>query len=893
MTQPPFAPLPGQLPMFLSEQYSLLTAHLSSATEQTDCMMVICGADGSGKTLLLNRYIASLGEDVSYATFDETCADGVQFYCVLLRQLGFQDITGSLKELRHIAREFLIHRGKANDPVLLIIDNAHLVKASVFEQLRWLAETKVEERRVLSMVLAGNADLPRILESPAMRSIQFRSRINFNIRVYSEEETGDYVRHRLRLAGGITAAKFSDDARPLIYRFTGGVPKSINELCNELLSEAHARKTRVISANLVRSVADSHQFELPAHPPENKRRRKTDSNIKLVKPDQRKAERITSRQVAPMEAGKESDIYVQDLLDQISVLSGQTGEFKAASKQALRDVGERDERIARLSEQLAQTESDLEQSRSDMDHRDEEIRGLKVQLAQFEAAWEQARSDIGGRDEEIARLKAQFVEAESGKELTLTELGARDAEIAELRKQLEKINSEFEQARSDIGARDGEIDALRAQLAEVGSEQEQALTKIVSRDEKIVELKEQLAKYESDKELALSDIRARDGEIGELKEQLAEYESDKELALSEIRARDGEIGELRERVSELDSQSQQALLDMAARDKEIVKLEKQLAARTKESERLASRAEDKADKIRQLKNDLSENNSVLKKSEKVSDKYSNDLVKEQNATERAKEALAMAEAKIERLDRINSELQTSVSELTRDLRQANGEVGRNELLEARVAAFQEDIDSNARELVERDKKLCELEKSLHEVQKERESLRGSADAMGELEQRLADKEARIAELETTLSSLIQENARLEAQPSGNQALARSSKSETKVKTGITNSSASEESARPISRLEVFKGGKIEKTIEIAEGTSRIMIGRNDDCDLCLESEYVSRHHALIFFAGERVHIEDLNSFNGTIVNSKRFVRCDLKPDDDVVIGDFHIRPRRT
>ena len=230
MKRPPFAKLSVPSQLFHSDQYSVLADHLASATEQSDFLLVLCGAEGSGKTTLLNRHILNLDEDVSYASFDDTCTDGTQFYCGLLRQLGFHDIAGKLNELRNIAREFLIHRGIAGDPVLLIVDNAHLVCASVLEQLRWISETAVEDRRVLSVVLAGNSDLPRIMGSPAMRKLKFQRHVDFNIRVYSEQETEDYVRHRLRLSGGADAAKIAHEAHPVIYRFTGGIPDLINRL---------------------------------------------------------------------------------------------------------------------------------------------------------------------------------------------------------------------------------------------------------------------------------------------------------------------------------------------------------------------------------------------------------------------------------------------------------------------------------------------------------------------------------------------------------------------------------------------------------------------------------------------------------------------------------------
>ena len=110
LTRAPFSRLVQPSEIFRSEQYSLLMGHLAAATAQADCRVVIRGADGSGKTTLLNRYIDTLDDDISFATINETCADETQFYEAFLRQLGFNDISGSMRELRSITREFLVHR---------------------------------------------------------------------------------------------------------------------------------------------------------------------------------------------------------------------------------------------------------------------------------------------------------------------------------------------------------------------------------------------------------------------------------------------------------------------------------------------------------------------------------------------------------------------------------------------------------------------------------------------------------------------------------------------------------------------------------------------------------------------------------------------------------------
>ena len=98
-----------------------------------------------------------------------------------------------------------------------------------------------------------------------------------------------------------------------------------------------------------------------------------------------------------------------------------------------------------------------------------------------------------------------------------------------------------------------------------------------------------------------------------------------------------------------------------------------------------------------------------------------------------------------------------------------------------------------------------------------------------------------------------------------------------------------ESAAGIAALEVFRDGKSEQVLEIAGSESRIMIGRSEDSELCLKSEFVSRHHALIICSDNGLYIEDLNSFNGTLVNSDKISRRKLEIGDTVMIGKFEIK----
>ncbi len=146
---------------------------------------------------------------------------------------------------------------------------------------------------------------------------------------------------------------------------------------------------------------------------------------------------------------------------------------------------------------------------------------------------------------------------------------------------------------------------------------------------------------------------------------------------------------------------------------------------------------------------------------------------------------------------------------------------------------------------------------------------------------------------TGTQAQLTENSKLIAQPKTE---ARDSpKPEKQLTARATASrldSTAEQSAGIITAFEVVRDGKIEQVMEIAEGQSRIMIGRGEDNELRLNSKFVSGHHALIFCTEKGLYIEDLNSSNGTRVNSRTITRCDLRAGDIVMIGDFQIRLRQ-
>ena len=741
-TRPLFAQLSDPSQIFHTEQYSTLMAHLASATERPDCLVVVCGADGSGKTTLLNRYIKSLGDDISFATIDETCDGEKEFYGAFLRQLGFSEITGTEGELRRITKEFLINRGMADDPVLMMIDNAHLVSPSVLEQLRSIAAIKVKNRRAISVVLAGNSDLVRVMESPAMSQTKFQSHVQFAIRAYTEEETANYVWHHLRLAGGIDAVKFSKEAHPLIYRYTGGTPSLINMLCNALLTEAHTLKTKVVTDELVRTVADNRKLLPHVVPLQSKGRRKTDPDFKLVQPDRQTEERITPRESTDKKPGKKqkskaeaSDPDGKNLLNHISQLSEQFGELRAERMRALEEIGTRDKDIDGLRKQLDVQTGEFEKLAKTLDENTKEIRRLNKGLSDGEKALEKS-------EKASKKLSADLKKEQSALKTAKDDIAKAEATANEM----DQLNTELQAAVKDLtadlkmaGERVGEIDVLEKDAAALKDE-----------------------------------IKKKDGEVATLEGAL---DSGNEA-----------IGDIEEQLKESQNECAALRLQVAAMDD----LEESILQRDA--------------RIAELKGELGSFSEAIMSLEVGAEKP---------------ETSDPEPAQDKGVSILNAELQQLESDSTPDA----------ELQETELT-----LTGNTPALIEGLKLIPPADSETVNVP-------------------LPDKKMAMPE-QAASSDVTAEQPMLSS-----------------------------------TTFEVVKDGKVEQVIALPEGQSRVMIGRAEDSELCLISEFVSRHHALISCTEKGLFIEDLNSFNGTLVNSKVITRCDLQPDDVVIIGDFEIRPR--
>ena len=226
----------------------------------TDGFVVITGEIGSGKTTLIETFLKEIDEDVVIAQINQTQLSPVEFLQTLLAQFGFAPFRMRKAELLATLNSFLIEQYANRRKVLVIVDEAQNLSNGVLEELRLLSGIETTKEKVLRIILAGQPELNEKLNSADLVQLMQRVRLRFHLTALSEEETVEYVQHRLGVAGAAGRELFTAGTYPIIYRYTGGIPRLVNTLCDTALLAAFAQDSAAVTETELRAAIGELQW---------------------------------------------------------------------------------------------------------------------------------------------------------------------------------------------------------------------------------------------------------------------------------------------------------------------------------------------------------------------------------------------------------------------------------------------------------------------------------------------------------------------------------------------------------------------------------------------------------------------------------------------------------
>jgi general secretion pathway protein A len=256
----PFRLTPDPAFLYLSKHHARAKAYMESTIWFTDGFVVITGEIGSGKTTLIETFLKELEKDVVVAQISQTQVSAVEFLQSLLAQFGFQPFRMKKAELLATLNEFLIEQYANGRRVLLIVDEAQNLTNKVLEEIRLLSGIETTKEKVLRIILAGQPELNEKLNSPNLVQLAQRIRLRFHLTALSKADTESYIQHRLEVAGSQGREIFHPDTYPLIYRYTGGIPRLVNTLCDTSMMAAFAHERDHVTVDDIRAAVEEMQW---------------------------------------------------------------------------------------------------------------------------------------------------------------------------------------------------------------------------------------------------------------------------------------------------------------------------------------------------------------------------------------------------------------------------------------------------------------------------------------------------------------------------------------------------------------------------------------------------------------------------------------------------------
>lgn len=226
--------------------------------EKKGCV-VLTGEAGTGKSLLLQCLLSSLKQrpDIAYAYLFNSRVSSSEFLKYVLRDFGLPESGESQSELLFNFSRFVITRGHDRLYTVLIVDEAHHLSEELLEDIRLLANLETVKEKLLQVVLVGQPELDEKLDSVRLRQLKQRVAVRKRLEVLDRQEIKAYIQRRLSLAGGDTYAGdlFAISAIEPICRYSRGIPRLINSICDNALITAYQRQMYSVTPEVIDDVA--------------------------------------------------------------------------------------------------------------------------------------------------------------------------------------------------------------------------------------------------------------------------------------------------------------------------------------------------------------------------------------------------------------------------------------------------------------------------------------------------------------------------------------------------------------------------------------------------------------------------------------------------------------
>jgi len=231
----PFNITPDPRFLFFSGRHQEAFDHLLYGIKERKGFIQITGDVGTGKTTLCRAVLEKLGPGYKTALILNPCMTGPQLLRTIVKEFGLRPTRNDRVLWLEALNCFLLDQVHDRYDVVLVIDEAQNLSRDLMEQVRLLSNLETDRQKLLQIVLIGQPELREVLDDRSLLQLRQRITVRYHLTALNFTETEQYIEHRLKVVGCNGQPTFNRPALRKIYRYSGGVPRLINAVCDKAL----------------------------------------------------------------------------------------------------------------------------------------------------------------------------------------------------------------------------------------------------------------------------------------------------------------------------------------------------------------------------------------------------------------------------------------------------------------------------------------------------------------------------------------------------------------------------------------------------------------------------------------------------------------------------------
>ncbi len=251
----PFNPTPDQDFLYLSPSHKQALGSILYGVKEKKGFISVTGQVGLGKTTILRSFLAQVDQANLHTIY--LLNPNISFTRVLktlLRELGHDPVEGDDAEMVEQLHMVLIKEYQKGRTVVLLIDEAQNMPLATLEHLRMLSNLETPKEKLIQIVLLGQPELDALLDRYELRQLRQRIAVRALLLPLSEQESVQYIQHRLDIAGGKGKKLFTESALSLIVAEAKGAPRQLNILCDNAFVTALGYQKKLVTVSIAKEV---------------------------------------------------------------------------------------------------------------------------------------------------------------------------------------------------------------------------------------------------------------------------------------------------------------------------------------------------------------------------------------------------------------------------------------------------------------------------------------------------------------------------------------------------------------------------------------------------------------------------------------------------------------